>query len=937
MPPERWQQIDALYNAALVQPPDERRRFLEEACKGDLELQREVESLLKQEGSLLDKPAWEAAPSLDKKETRPSLTPGDQIGPYRIDALLGAGGMGEVFRATDTRLHRTVAIKVLAGDMATGPGRARFIQEARAASALNHPNIVTVHDIANSNGIDCLVMEYIPGTPLNRLIPPAGLPLAEAVDYATQITAALSAAHAAGIVHRDIKPANLIVTEGRVKVLDFGLAKLEDRPIVPTDETAETRTIDPTLTGPGVIMGTLVYMSPEQARGIPVDSRSDLFSFGAVWYEMVTGRRAFLKPLDWTTPPATSLPPDLRRIILKLLEVDRELRYQSAADVLHDLRQVQDRLQGKRTARRWWMIAAAAIAGLILTVAATLYLRPHRPADRDQWVRLTNFPDSVSQPAISPDGRMLAFIRGPDTYAAPGQVYVKTLPEGEPTQLTQDDTNKMGPAFSPDGYRIAYTVNHQGNWDTWTVPVINGPPRLWYSNASGLVWRDPKNLLFSTIRNDGRMAIVTTAEDRSGERDVYIPKYEYNMARRSFPSADGKSALVVEMQNGENGAWTPCRLVPLGGSSPARPVGPPNARCSFAAWSRDSKWMYFSSSAGGTYHIWRQRYPDGQPEQITSGPTEEEGIAVDPDGRSFVTAVALRQSVVWLHDERGERQISLEGYSYEPKFTPDGKQLCFRVLKPGMPTATVGYPSDLRIVDIDTGHMESLMPGLTVMGQPGLGYSISPDGRQLVASIKDREMHNNLWVAALDRQSPPRQIPGVQGRTPFFGQAGEIFFRNIWGKEVRAYGVHADGTGLRRLSEQPIEGLHGISADGRWVIAKVRAKDNKMGFVALPVQGGSPVPFLPAEVAAWSADGSRIFLSRTSASLLSVQIGRTYVLPLSDGKTFPALPKEDPPDLAALRGVKVIDAYDVAPGPRPDLYAFARSTVLRNLYRIPLP
>ena len=411
------------------------------------------------------------------------------------------------------------------------------------------------------------------------------------------------------------------------------------------------------------------------------------------------------------------------------------------------------------------------------------------------------------------------------------------------------------------------------------------------------------------------------------------------MAHRSYPSPDGKSALVVEMGAGENGSWRPCRLVPTDSNSPGRLVGPADARCTFAAWSHDGKWMYFSSSADGTYHTWRQSYPEGQPAQITSGPTEEEGIAMDPDGRSFITAVALRQSVVWLHDAKGEREISLEGYGFEPKFTPDGKKLCYRILKGVLPTASVGYPSELRVVDLETGVNEPLLPGLTVAGQPGLGYSISPDGRQVVATVKTSDGKMLLWLAPIDRQSPPRQIPNVEGRTPYFGKDGEIFFRSLEQPSAYADRVREDGTGLRRVRDQSIRGLHGISPDGQWLIAKLHTETGD-NFMALPVSGGAPVPTVPAEVASWSPDGRLLFISEPTAPMVSIQIGRTYVVPLSPGRMFPRIPAggfQSAADLAKIPGVKVIDAYDVAPGPTPGVYAFSRASVQRNLYRIPIP
>ena len=684
MDAEHRKRVDRLLQAVLERSPDERDEFVRRSCSGDEALASEVRSLLaahQDVGTFLESPVrGVAARVITTEPVRHAPGTRGHIGPYRIEGLIGAGGMGEVFRATDTRLHRTVAIKILPSDQVADPERRRrFLQEARAASALNHPHIVTLHDIASDNGVDYLVMECVPGEPLDRVIAKKGLPLPDVVSYATQIAGALAAAHAASIVHRDIKPANLIVSsDGQVKILDFGLAKLERRALAPDANTG----IEPAaLTEAGVVMGTMAYMSPEQARAEEVDARTDLFSFGAVLYEMSTGRPAFPKPLDWTTPPVDPLPGELRPIVLKLLKVDRDLRYQKAADVLGDLKSIQRSIEGERKPRLWWMAGVAAAAALALAIVAVWYLRPSQPAARAEWVQLTNFPDSVGQPALSPDGRMLTFVRGPDSLLGAGQIYLKMLPDGEPAQLTRDDRNKMSPAFSPDSSRIAYTVN---GWDTWLVPVVSGQPRAWLTNASGLSWLDKQRLLYSEVKKDIHMGIVTSEETRAAARDVYLPASARGMAHRSYPSPDGKSSLVAEM---ERGAWLPCRLVPLDGSSSGHTVGPAGGRCTFAGWSPEGKWMYFSSAtADGPFHVWRQRYPDGNPEQITAGPSEEEGFAMFPDGSSFVTAVASRQSVVWVHDAGGERQISVEGYSHDPKFAPGGKHLFYRVLKGALTT-----------------------------------------------------------------------------------------------------------------------------------------------------------------------------------------------------------------------------------------------------------
>ena len=388
------------------------------------------------------------------------IKPGTRIGPYEVTSPLGEGGMGVVYRAHDPKLQRDVALKLLPDHFADDAERlARFQREAQMLASLNHPNIAQIYGLEESGNTRGIVMELVEGETLQERLRRGPIPIIEeALDIATHISEALEAAHEKGIIHRDLKPANVKITpEGRVKVLDFGLAKWpEDRAIGP--ESA-TRMTDVSLTQSGQIMGTVAYMSPEQARGEKLDARTDLFSLGAVLHEMATGRNAFPKAWDWTPPPADGIDPLLYRIILKLLEADRERRYAKAAEVRADLKRLQDKLQSSQSKRRRSLILASALGLVALLVIAVIWYRPTQPPAQNQWVQLTNFPDSVSQSALSPDGRMLTFVRGPTTFFGQGQIYVKLLPDGEPVQLTRDNLYKMSPVFSPR--RITYCL-HRG-------------------------------------------------------------------------------------------------------------------------------------------------------------------------------------------------------------------------------------------------------------------------------------------------------------------------------------------------------------------------------------------------------------------------------------------------------------------------------------------
>lgn len=939
--PNEWARVKEIFHEAVERPQAERAAFVDAACEGNRALQSAVKTLLasdQQAGGFLETPAAIHV-GLSGAVERPALTAGQQLGAYTVVSPVGAGGMGEVYRAWDARLQRDVAVKVLPDVWSRNAQRRQQLeQEARAAAALDHPNICAVYDIGEHDGRIWIAMQFIDGETLADRLTQGPLEPLDALDVAEQIAQALSAAHARGIVHRDVKPHNIMITsKGLVKVLDFGVAQTA------SDDRASAEYIVA-----GARLGTVPYMSPEQVQGELLDLRTDVFSVGTVFFELVTGRRAFVGESDVEIAAAivSSTPPDLTaivpaapraldRIARKCLEKKRDDRYRNMQELAADLAEVKQGLVMTRGLSARVLIPAAVLGTAAVAVfAAWLQSAGNQPMANSttplQYTRLTNFPDSVHSPALSPDGKTLAFIRGASSWEMAGassELYTKTLPDGEPVALTDDGTRKSAPTFTPEGSRIVFTnvSPRDGGYVSSSVPVNGGPVTLFLPNASGLRWIGPGQLLFSEMKRAPNMGIVAAGDGSSTRRDVYVPWSRTGMAHFSERSPDGRHVLVVEM---ENAVMLPCRVVPFDGSSQGHVVGPPAGECTSATWSPDGEWMYFSAVVNGESHLWRQRFPDGMPAQLTFGPSQETDVLVDRDGRSIITSVGAMQSTVWYHDQRGDRPVSVEGYSYRPLPSPDGRKIFYLLRRTAKRSFAIG---ELWAADLATGDSARVLPAFLIRA-----YHLSRDGRFIVFDTFDTTDRSRLWIAPTDGSEAPRELTPAGSpdeQRPFFGAGGDIYFMHEQSPGVQSlYRMKPDGSSRRKLLED-IGFLVNISPDEREAV--LWRAHRGMSLVTFDSRDERPIctcglgPIYPdSPSASWSGDGETVFLAVAN---------RTAMMPWRNGRGLPAGTVLNRDNVAKVPNVRFIQEMSTAPGATSARYAFVRQAKQSNLFRIRLP
>jgi eukaryotic-like serine/threonine-protein kinase len=820
---------------------------------------------------------------------------------YRIEAKLGEGGMGVVYKARDTHLDRIVAIKVLPADMVADPDRKqRFVQEAKAASALNHPNIVTVHDVRSDAGIDFIVMEYAAGRTLEDMIATSRPVIVQALRYGAQIADALTRAHDAGIVHRDLKPSNVIVTdENRVKILDFGLAKLFD----PRDRAADVATRTSPVTEPGMVVGTAAYMSPEQAEGRKVDARSDIFSFGAILYELATGRRPFAgasslsvlaKVVNEDPLPPSSIDPSLsnqvERTILRCLRKNPDRRFQTMADLkvaLDDLIEESSTAHAAqapavRKSSRWrWALALASLATLVV-IASYLVMQSLQPAPSPapsmRAVPLTALPGIVRWPSFAPDGNHVAF-----SWTGPKQdnqdIYVQQIGVGSPLQLTTDPASDYSPVWSPDGRWIAFLRQHPepGRHELRLIPPLGGTGRMlmdirprgflrsvtlaWCPNSSCLVVTDassadpkkPDVLFVISIESGEKRQLTTPSGPILADTDPAVsPDGRWLVFRRDVAPFSGRLQLLALgdglTPQGEPRSLTPILLTAYG-----------------PKWISNDEIVFWAKGL-----LWRMRIAEGsKPERMPF--VGEDGIMPvvwrTPAGQPsrLVYVRSFGDTNIWRIDLAGSGvpatspptlTISSTRREQIPSLSRDGTRVTFVSDRSGESEIWVADPSGANAMR------------LTSLGaNPGFPRW-SPD-RTLVAFHTNSEEHPTGAVYVVPAEGgQPRNVtlnPTSTDTFPSFSHDGKwIYFSSNRSGVPTIWKIPTSGGAASQVSDKV--GLVSVeSPDGAYLYHVESRSTNSPGPLwQIPLAGGAPVKLADGAISTSfdAVDGGVYYLER---------------------------------------------------------------------------
>ncbi len=864
MTPERYNQISELFEAALKRSPDERSLWLANACGDDRELCAEVEKLLShhvEDEDFLARPALQVAAQL-LKQNQIHLQAGTQLKHYELIAPLGAGGMGEVWLARDTQLERKVALKLLPSQFTQNPERLqRFHREARAASALNHPNIITIYEIGMAERLHFIVTEYIDGVTLRQRIVEGQLSLRETLAIVRQMADALDTAHQANIIHRDIKPENVMIRrDGLVKVLDFGLARINE---MHSGENAPAIRIS-SMTNPGVVMGTPRYMSPEQARGLKVDERTDVFSLGVVFYEMLAGSPPFAGateaeiyaallekeplPLSKFTP---EIPAELETIIRRLLAKDRDERYETVRAFTDDLDQLSalpsnnsaelrmPSMRGQGTGglrkdtnergpqttlpnlsqasvqstglnrtRPGWLVAALVIVALLsFGVWRWMVGTGHSPQSAAAtFTPLIGEPGAKDHPVFSPDETRIAFTWDGGKKAE-RDIYVKVIgADGPPLRLTTAPEDDANPVWTTDGKYVVFVrsmpnSNEKRRSDVIRVPALGGPEQKLGETNSTAEWSP-----------DGKMLAVTRhpewSELPAGEAGggVFLITPETGQyTRLTVTPQDTRDIFPRFSPDGKHLAFirgpeptkTWIWVVPVNGGEP-RPITTENNRIDGLAWTGDSRAIVFAGTWKGMRGLWKIAVGGSTPERVAVPGREPVSLDISPRGDKLVwTEGATPQSNLWLYRGGG-----FAGRGVPGKFDAPTKMPSSSIYEDGSP-------------------------------------DFSPDGQRLVFS-SSRTGGYELWLSDADGNNAMRlTTQGGPTGSPRWSPDGKwIAFDSQIGGDGNIYVMSADGGPWRRLTpESTAETVPAWSRDGQWIYFKSN-RSGSMQIHKMPAAGG---------------------------------------------------------------------------------------------------
>ena len=832
------------------------------------------------------------------------LAAGTRLGPYEIVASLGAGGMGEVYRAKDPRLGREVAIKVLPSYFCRDGDRLRrFEQEARAAGALNHPNILAVYDVGTHDGAPYLVTELLEGMTLRERLGGEALPARKATDFAAQIADGLAAAHDKGIVHRDLKPENIFVCrDGRMKILDFGLAKL----IAP--EAGDATRTDLGLkdeTGAGVVLGTAGYMSPEQVRGEKADQRSDIFSFGVVLYETLSGRRAFTgrSAADRASAILKDDPPDLRstgrmvpagleRIVRHCLEKNPEERFQSAHDLAFHLETLSTdseassalpAVQKKKVPSLAWLIACLAIVGVVL--GGWWFRERHQPGHKDvTFLRLTDFAGLEDSPAFSPDGKSVTFV---SDSSGSRQIWIRLLAGGPPLQITHDAGEHLEPRWSQDSAAIIYyTPPPEGDAQgaLWEISALGGAPRRLIASMSGAdVSHDGKRLTFFRL-NDKQMELVVSDRNGSNARVAMQAPVSFSYRYPRWSPDDGTIAFLHSRENWADDLY----VVPSAGGA-VRQITRENTLMSGLAWLADGSRLVYSTARGSTVlylptmHLWLISPSGGVPEQLTFGEAGDENPDVDHDGRIVVSRRHM-QFDIWKFPVDGDpaenvrravRITHQTGQVQTPTLSPDDREMAY--------LSDNGGHGNLWVMNLSSGetHQITYETGQgTVMGVP----IWSPDGKLITfATNRPSELGRGIGYWLIHPDGSGLHLALTEGAwATWSGDSKWLYYAES--SPVR-------NTGSFRMMKTPIEGGATVLVRSDNARGPATAPDGSALYYVVPLQNLNGL--LDYELrAARPEDGPSKLLARISGERVPIwqglhpvisRDGKWLVTPLDDG------------------------------------------------------